>query len=64
MKKLIVSAYFPDAACDLTGKAGEAIEVSLEDGSIRNAVLSFREFQKLLRFRHKQEEKGNGKPAP
>lgn len=65
---LIVSNYFPEATCDLSGRTGEAIEVSSEDGSIRNAVVCFAEFQKLLRFRHKQETRtpagtDGGKPS-
>lgn len=58
--KAIVSNYLPETTCDLSGKTGEAIEVSFEDGTIVNAVVCFAEFQKLVRFRHKQAAKANG----
>jgi len=59
---IIVSNFFPEGTCDWSGKTGEAIEVSLDDGSITKAVVCFSEFQKLLRFRHKQDSKNAPRP--
>jgi hypothetical protein len=57
-----IHSFKPEAECEYSGKTGEAVEFSTEDGSIKNAVISIAELGKLLRFRHRQAEK-NGKPA-
>lgn len=56
-QRVIISAYYPDATCDLSGKTGEAIEVTAEEAGVNLAIMSFKEFQKFLRFRFKQASK-------
>lgn len=63
MKKLIVSGYEPSGTCDLSEKEGvEVLIVSTDDKTIDQARMSFREFEKQVRFSHKQSR--NGSPAP
>lgn len=54
---LTIHTFLTEAECELSGRTGEAVEISAVDGSIRHAVISLRELAKLLRFRHRQEEK-------
>jgi hypothetical protein len=56
-----IHAFKPEAECDYSGKVGEAVEISTEDGSIQHAVICIPELTKLLRFRHRQGEKNNRK---
>ncbi len=62
---LTIHAFRPEAQCDYSGRAGEAVEISTADGSIQHAVISLPELGKLLRFRHRQQERqaGGAKPA-
>jgi hypothetical protein len=59
-----IHAFKPEAECEYSGKIGEAVEISTEDGSIQHAVISLPELAKLLRFRHRQGEKQNGRCIP
>jgi hypothetical protein len=63
---LTIHAFRSEAECDYSGRAGEAVEISTADGSIQRAVISLAELGKLLRFRHRQQERqaGGAKPAP
>ena len=54
---LTIHSFLPDAKCDSSGKQGEAVEISTDDGTIRRAVVSIPELAKQLRFRHRQQEK-------
>ena len=60
---LTIHSFRTDAECEYSGKAGEAVEISTDDGSIQHAVICMAELTKLLRFRHRQGEKRNGAPA-
>ena len=59
-----IHAFKPEGECELTGKVGEAVEISTDDGSIQHAVICIAELTKLLRFRHKQGQKQNGSRPP
>lgn len=65
MKDILIHAFRTDAECEYSGKVGEAVEISTSDGTIQHAVVCMAELTKLLRFRHRQQEKqnGNGKVA-
>ena len=52
-----IHQFLPNAECEYSGRTGEAVEVSADDGSIRRAVVSIPEPGKLLRFRHRQQQK-------
>ena len=52
-----IHTYLPEAECEYSGRSGEAVEISADDGSIRRAVVSIPELAKLLRFRHRQQQK-------
>ena len=56
-----IHAFLPEAECEYTGRTGEAVELSSDDGTIDHAVVSIRELTKLLRFRHRQQAKQNGR---
>lgn len=58
-----IHGFKPEAECEYSGKVGEAVEISTEDGNIQHAVICMSELTKLLRFRHRQEDKKNGKAA-
>ena len=64
-KDILIHAFRTDAECEYSGKVGEAVEISTNDGTIQHAVICMTELTKLLRFRHRQHEKqnGNGKVA-
>ena len=47
--------------CSLSGKEGEVMNCSFDDGTVREGNLSFKAFQSLLRMKFSQ--KPNGKPA-
>lgn len=55
-----IHSFKPEAECELSGKTGEVVEISTDDGTIEHAVISIRELTKLLRFRQRQEAKHNG----
>jgi prephenate dehydratase len=55
-----IHTFLPQAECEYSGKTGEAVEVSTDDGSIRHAVICIAELAKLLRFRHRQQDKQSG----
>lgn len=59
---LQIHAFLPEAECEYTGRTGEAVEISSDDGSLDHAIISIPQFTKLLRFRHRQEAKQNGHP--
>ncbi len=63
MSGIQIHDFRPEAECELSGKTGEAVEISTGDGAIRHAVISLPELAKLLRFRHRQAEKQSGQPA-
>jgi hypothetical protein len=46
-----IHAFLPQAECEYSGRTGEAVEISADDGSVRKAVVSLPELTKLLRFR-------------
>ena len=52
-----IHTYLPSGKCEYSHREGEALELSSQDGTLNHAILSFPEFQKLLRFRHAQLEK-------
>ena len=52
-----IHAFMPEAQCDYSGRTGEAVEISADDGSIQHAVISMPELTKLLRFRHRQQQR-------
>lgn len=52
-----IHAFLPEAECEYSGRTGEAVEISADDGSIRRAIVSVPELAKLLRFRHRQQQK-------
>ena len=54
-----IHELLPQAACELSGKTGEAVEISTANGSIRHAVISLPELAKLLRFRFRQQQQQN-----
>lgn len=59
-----IHKFLPDAECEYSGKASvEAVEISTDDGSIQHAVISLPELAKLLRFRHRQQDKKNAQPT-
>jgi hypothetical protein len=58
---LTIHSFLPDAKCESSGKQGEAVEITADDGTIRRAVISIPELAKLLRFRHRQQEKQTAK---
>ena len=60
-KEITVHAFCTEAQCEYSGKTGEAVEISTADGSIQHAVICMAELTKLLRFRHRQHDKQNGK---
>ena len=60
VNEISIHAFHPEAECEYSGKTGEAVEISTADGSIRHAVVCFKELTKLLRFRHRQGEKQSG----
>lgn len=64
-RDIFVHAFHVEAQCEYSGKVGEAVEISTSDGTIQHAVICIAELTKLLRFRHRQQEKqnGNGKPV-
>jgi hypothetical protein len=35
-----IHAFKPEAECEYSGKTGEAVEISTDDGSIKNPVIS------------------------
>lgn len=54
-------------SCSLTGKEGEGLTVSFEDGTIREAFLSTRAFMQLMRLKAgtaKAEPRPEPKPTP
>ena len=59
-KDILIHAFHTDAECEYSGKSGEAVEISTNDGTIQHAVVCMAELTKLLRFRHRQHEKQNG----
>lgn len=46
--------------CSLTGKDGDGLSVSFDDGTVKEAFLSWRGFRQLLCMKAGQD----GKPAP
>jgi hypothetical protein len=58
-----IHAFLPEAQCEYSGKTGEAVEISTDDGSIQHAVICIAELTKLLRFRHRQRDKQNGRTS-
>ncbi len=60
---ITIHMFKPDAQCEYSGKTGEAVEISTQDGSIDHAVICMAELTKLLRFRHRQQDKKNGKAS-
>ena len=58
-----IHSFLPEAECEYTGRTGEAVEVSADDGTISHAVISLSQLTKLLRFRHRQRAKQDGQPA-
>lgn len=57
-----IHTFLPEAECEYTGRSGEAVEISTDDGTIDHAIVSIKELAKLLRFRHRQQAKQNGHP--
>lgn len=55
-----IHSFLPQAECDYSGRTGEAVEISTDDGTIQHAVISLAQLGKLLRFRHRQEERRTG----
>lgn len=56
--------FFSSAQCEMSGKEGECVEVSCDDGSLNHSLLSIKELTKLLRFRERQELKKNSSQSP
>lgn len=52
-----IHAFKPQAECEYSGKSGEAVEISTDDGSIQHAIICIAELAKLLRFRYRQQDK-------
>lgn len=52
-----IHGFRPEAECEYSGRTGEAVEISADDGSVRHAVISIPELTKLLRFRYRQAAK-------
>jgi hypothetical protein len=46
--------------CSLTGKDGDGLSVSFDDGTVRESFLSWKAFRQLLSMKTAQ----NGKPEP
>lgn len=57
--RYVIKQFLTDAECELSGKTGEAVVVESDDG-LTDAVISFAQLQKVIRFRAKQETKANG----
>lgn len=55
-----ITKYLKSGTCELTGKTGEAIEVTASNGSLSKAILSMPALGQLLRLHAKQHEKTNG----
>jgi len=49
---IVIHKFLFNAECEYSGKTGEAVEFSTEDGLIKHAVISIPELTKLLRFPH------------
>ena len=58
-----IKRLIPDGTCEVSGKSGDVIVVESDDG-LRDAMVSFLELQKMVRFRAIQEQKQNGSPTP
>ncbi len=67
-KEITVHAFHNEAECEYSGKTGAAVEISTADGSIQHAAICMAELTRLLRFRHRQQDKqngaANGQPEP
>ena len=49
-------------SCALTGKEGDGLTITFEDGTIKDAFLSWKAFRQLLNL--KTGQAANAKPAP
>lgn len=59
-----VKGFQAEGACEISGRQGEVVIIESDDG-LTDASVSFKELQKMIRFRARQEEKlpgstGNG----
>ncbi len=52
-----------DGVCEVSGKTGEVVLVESDDG-LKDALVSFAELQKMIRFRGIQEQKQRGPETP
>ena len=51
-------------SCALTGKEADGLTVTFEDGTIKDAFLSWKAFRQLLNLKAGQANQTNVKPAP
>lgn len=51
-------------SCALTGKETDGLNVTFEDGTIKEAFLSWKAFRQLLNLKTGQLVQPGGKPAP
>ena len=51
-----IKQLLPDGVCEVSAKTGETVLVESDDG-LKDAVVSFAELQKMVRFRAIQEGK-------
>ena len=60
--RVVIHGITDSGACSLSGKEGvECINVTFDDGTVRESNLSFKAFQSLLRMKLSQK---NGVPKP
>lgn len=51
-------------SCALTGKEADGLTVTFEDGTIKDAFLSWKAFRQLLNLKTGQANQTSAKPAP
>ena len=51
-------------SCALTGKEADGLTVTFEDGTIKDAFLSWKAFRQLLNLKTVQANLSNAKPSP
>jgi hypothetical protein len=51
-------------SCALTGKEADGLAVTFEDGTIKDAFLSWKAFRQLLNLKTGQVNQANGKSTP
>lgn len=57
-----IKGFQPQGACEISGRDGEIVVIESDDG-LSDASVSFKELEKMIRFRARQEEKTPGLPV-